>query len=337
MHIWIDESGSFAGIGELPSPSCVGALVVPDAKIADLHRLYGRLRRHLPTEKGEVKGKRLSAAEVAAVVSILNRCEALFEVAVFEFGMHTLHEIREHQAGLAAKIGANITAEHHETVRTWVERTKAELLAFRPPAFVQSIITMQLIRTVLAHSTMYFSQRRPEELAQFNWVIDGKEPLVDKTPWERWWSDFLLPYFQSQSLVKPGPRFALGDYSHMDRNHSMPYPDYLQQFRDPNDERETVTNLRNIFGGHVRFSAEAEAGLELVDILTNGIRRALIGNLEPQGWRAIRSLMIHRKDQYVDMMCFNGRNPRLPYRDVLIAFKSGGKNMLIPRHRGGDQ
>ncbi len=333
MHIWIDESGSFAGVGEMPSPSCVGALVVPDAKLADLERLYGRLRRNLPKVKGEVKGRLLTARQVADVVGVLSRSEALFSVSLFEFGMHTVEDIRTHQAELAARLGANITEEHHDVVRNWVAQTKAQLLAFKPPAYVQSIVTMELMRKVLGHATMYFSQRRPEELARFNWVIDGKEPLLDKTPWEKWWSDLLLPYMQAQSLVEPGPRFELGDYSHMDRYHSMSYPEYLPPPRDPEDKGERVTNLRSIFGDHVRFSTDPEPGLELVDILTNGIRRALIGHLEPEGWRAIRSIMIHRKDQYIEVLRLNDRNLRLPYHDVLLEFKAGGKIMLIPRHR----
>jgi hypothetical protein len=40
--------------------------------------------------------------------------------------------------------------------------------------------------------------------------------------------------------------------------------------------------------------------------------------------------MIHRKDQYISMHSLNDARPRLPYRDVLIQFKGGGKTMMTP-------
>jgi hypothetical protein len=329
MRIWIDESGPFSGIGQMPSPSCVGALIVPDAKVTDLERLYGRLRLQLPKDKGEVKGRLLTGRQVAEVVSILKRCEALFEISVIELGMHTTGEITNHQAELATRIGANITDEHPDFLRAMVADTKAQLLAFKLPLFIQSILTMELLRVALEHATGYFSQRRPAELAAFHWVVDGKEPLHEKTPWEKWWSGFLAAYLQAQTLARPSMRIPTGDYSHLDRNHATPWPEYLEQLRRPRD-RESMVNLGAIFGDHVRFSTDAEPGLELVDILTNGVRRALLNHLEPEGWQAIRSLMIHREDQYVQVLAFNEAKPRLPYRDVLLQFKTGGKVMAVP-------
>lgn len=333
MHIWIDESGPFAGIGQMPSPSCVGALVVPDAKIADLERLYSRVRHNLPKVKGEVKGRLLSHRQVAAVVDILRRCEALFEVSMLEFGMHTEAQIQGHQTELCAKIGANITKAHSEATKAWVRAVSGELANFKTPAFVQSIVTMQLLRIVLDHATVYFSQRRPTELAAFHWIIDGKEPLVDKTPWEKWWSDFLLPYLQSQSVKRPGIHFALGDYSHFEKHHAIEYPEYLLPVIG--EENAVGINLRSVFGDNVRFSTRTETGLELVDVLTNGFRRALLGHLEPEGWLPIRALMIHRNEQYPTVLSFNSDQPQLPYRDVLKAFRTGGKSMLVPKHLAG--
>jgi hypothetical protein len=307
----------------------VGALIVPNAKVADMERLYGRLRLKLPKDKGEVKGRLLTGRQVGEVVSILKRCEALFEISMIELGMHTADEITTRQADLATRIGANITDQHPEFLRAMVADTKAQLLSFRPPLFIQSILTMELLRVVLEHATGYFSQRRPNELAEFHWVVDAKEPLLDKTPWEKWWSGFLAMYLQSQTMARPAGRLPVGDYSHLDRNHSMEWPAYLEPFRGARDV-ESVLNLGSIFGSNVRFSAQPEPGLELVDILTNGIRRALLGHLEPEGWLAIRSLMIHRRNQYIQVLAFNEAKPKLPYRDVLLAFKTGGRVMATP-------
>jgi hypothetical protein len=67
MHIFIDESGPFGGIGQFPSVSLIGALIVPDARLASLERQYKRLRPNLPKdEKGEVKGRLLNEQQVEA-------------------------------------------------------------------------------------------------------------------------------------------------------------------------------------------------------------------------------------------------------------------------------
>ncbi|SHJ97062.1 hypothetical protein SAMN05444159_2048 [Bradyrhizobium lablabi] len=65
MHIFIDETGTFTGIGQPLSISMIGALIVPDARLRSLEREYGKLRKYLPTENGEVKGKRPPVAASA--------------------------------------------------------------------------------------------------------------------------------------------------------------------------------------------------------------------------------------------------------------------------------
>jgi hypothetical protein len=82
MHIFIDETGSFGGIADFPSISMVGALIVPDSRLASLEKRYGRLRRGFPTDdKGEVKGRSLNEHQVADVVALLFDHSALFEAA----------------------------------------------------------------------------------------------------------------------------------------------------------------------------------------------------------------------------------------------------------------
>jgi hypothetical protein len=83
-----------------------------------------------------------------------------------------------------------------------------------------------------------------------------------------------------------------------------------------------------------RFSCEAEPGLELVDILVNGTRRALMGNLKLEGWRSIPELMIHRRHHYIHIASLLRSDPQgrgWPYMPVLEHFSRCGKNMLAPR------
>jgi hypothetical protein len=90
MHIFVDETGSFTGIGQSPSISLVGALIIPDSLLDKLERKYAKLRKSFPKdEKGEVKGRLLNEQQIARVVSLLLQHSALFETASIDLGLHT--------------------------------------------------------------------------------------------------------------------------------------------------------------------------------------------------------------------------------------------------------
>ena len=87
MKIFIDESGTFSGFHSL-SIGAVGALAVLDNKLSFIERKYERIRKGLPRLKGEVKGKLLNERQIAEVVTLLARNEAIFEVTVIDLGLH---------------------------------------------------------------------------------------------------------------------------------------------------------------------------------------------------------------------------------------------------------
>ena len=69
---------------------------------------------------------------------------------------------------------------------------------------------------------MYFAQRRPRELAQFEWTIDAKDPRRVTTS-EKWWRDTLAPLLESRSRRDPmrmvdHPAF---DYRFLERSFGM--------------------------------------------------------------------------------------------------------------------
>ena len=43
MHIFIDETGTFTGIGQPLSISMIGALIVPDGRLRSLEREYEKI------------------------------------------------------------------------------------------------------------------------------------------------------------------------------------------------------------------------------------------------------------------------------------------------------
>jgi len=337
MHVFIDESGSFNPAGEMPSPSLVGALVLPDHKLAEIERHYAKLRAKIWRKAGEVKGRELPEASVAAVVDLLRRNGALFEVVVIEMGMHSPERLKAHQADLAYKLTKNLTPEHHATTHKWAGALRDQLEAMKLPGFVQSSMNFELLRSVFENASNYYAQRVPKEVGQYVWVVDGKEPMVDATPWEKWWRTVTLPYLQGQSLSRPGQFFADADWTHYAPFELDAVPDYLLPHIKPNGNQKKGSDIRKVFDD-IRFSSDPEPGLELVDIVTNALRRALIGNLARDGWIGIRDLMIARREQSINMVSLNGFEPPppLPYYDVLKQFKGQGRPFFAPRFREAD-
>ncbi|KGC70120.1 hypothetical protein DP57_5968 [Burkholderia pseudomallei] len=85
-----------------------------------------------------------------------------------------------------------------------------------------------------------------------------------------------------------------------------------------------------MYGESFRFSSEPEPGLELVDIVTNALRRGLAGNLGEEGWLPLRSLMIHRSDVYVSpvgLISDDNRKLAQSLLPVMNKFRTGGRIM----------
>jgi hypothetical protein len=85
-----------------------------------------------------------------------------------------------------------------------------------------------------------------------------------------------------------------------------------------------------MYGESFRFSSQPEPGLELVDIVTNALRRGLVGNLGEAGWLPLRSVMIHRSDLYVSpvgLICRDDRKLSRPLLPVMNKFRTGGRIM----------
>ena len=126
MHIFIDESGTFSSPGTA-AVSAVGALVIPDRRLPYILRRYEKLRPLLPQEKGEVKGRLLSEAQVSQVVSLLKNKEAIFEIVTTDMELHSEEMIDAHMRGQAHAMAANLTPEHHPSVHEGVRKLREQL------------------------------------------------------------------------------------------------------------------------------------------------------------------------------------------------------------------
>ncbi|MBR0703128.1 hypothetical protein JQ599_24720 [Bradyrhizobium diazoefficiens] len=336
MHIFIDETGTFTGIGQPLSISMIGALIVPDARKRSLEREYGKLRKYLPIEKGEVKGKRMSEQDIAKLIPILRHHDVIFEVAAIDLGLHTEDGIRRNQAARAEGMTNGLTDKHQKSLVDSVWKARRELENYSLQLNIQSAIIFELIDRVIEHGTMYYSQRRPEELSAFRWVIDAKGDNSIPTPWEDWWATFIKPALQSKMARDPMGSLKIGDYSHMKRFEFDEISDFMKDLLKLKPDGPKPMNLGLVLSENLRFSTDPEPGLEMVDILTNATRRALRGNLQPEGWQEIPTIMIARNPNTIQLLSLDSNVPesmKLPYGRTVIAFHKAAKSMLTERNR----
>jgi hypothetical protein len=331
VKIYIDESGSFAIPSAGQSISLVGALVLPEVSLSKIERKYIKLRMSLPIDKGEVKGRLLSEREVAEVVKILVRNEALFEVTALNLSSDAT-DLLAHRAGQCEGLTKFLTPQHQPSMIDSIWKLRRRLEGISLPLYAQSLATFDIVWTTITHSTMYFSQRRPESLATFEWIVDAKAS-EGVTNAEDWWRSVINPMIQSRSFQEPFLQIEDGDYSHFACGESN-FPDYLVSVH-PKLGGTTGLTLNNAFK-NIRFSSAAEYGLELVDVVTNAVRRAISGNLQQSGWGNIPQLMIHRKRPYINLISVSeGLEVSPGIRHVVKSFRNRGRNMIAPRFQTG--
>ena len=142
---------------------------------------------------------------------------------------------------------------------------------------------------------MYFSQRRPRELGNFWWTIDAKDPRRITTQ-EIWWRDTLGPLQESRSRKEPlgrvdDPRF---DYRFFDKAYT-----FEKSMWHPDKPREVARghDIKKIISDRISFrDSRADILLQTIDILTNFLRRVLLGRVaDPTIASTLGRLQIRRR------------------------------------------
>lgn len=92
-----------------------------------------------------------------------------------------------------------------------------------------------------------------------------------------------------------------------------------------------------MFREHFCFSSEPLPGLELADIVTNCLRRSLVGNLREEGWLPLRDLMINRRDTTVRPVALHYKDKVVSqsYSTVLNQLSDGRRSMFTRQSQVG--
>ncbi|MEN9856400.1 MAG: hypothetical protein RLZZ157_1526 [Pseudomonadota bacterium] len=333
MHIFFDESGNFViPSDKAPSPCVIGALAVPDFKKDQLFEKYARIRRSLPKENGEVKGRHLCERDVARVVKILRQNSCIYKAHIIEMSFEKTSEIEDHKKVQAQRLTDNLTEKHQPNLVEHIWQLRSELEKMAPQLYVQYTMLSDLIAELLKDLVLYWAQRSMKELLNFHWMVDGKGNS-DQTKTEDWWSKVKFGTLESRLERDPVLFLREIDYSEFATKFGMSSPGYLNETDLSSDEG---FSLNLLLGEDFCFSSGNDFGLELVDILTNATRRALKGNLKQEGWQDIPKLMIARNTPYLKFSTFGNstRVKNLPYRRIVTGqFAKNGRPMLTTQSR----
>ena len=166
------------------------------------------------------------------------------------------------------------------------------------------------------------------------WISPPWPSNLNITPHEEWWRQCVKPLLQSLSIREPLPMLKSGDYSAFRRNFpSLPVPDYLREHVPSN--LVSVGDLSGILREIEFDDSRQQVGLQIADALTNCVRRALIGNVQADGWRHVRKLMIRRRGGAVKFISMGSGGPirERPYGLVAKMLAEGHRSMLTERRR----
>jgi hypothetical protein len=293
MYIYIDESGVF----NIPtyrkwSVSCVGALVIPESDRDEIFKGIKKWRRVWGYFEGEMKGRSLNENEIASLIEFLSGFDLIFEITAIDMVMQSHQGIVRHRFSQADAFTENLTDQYHPNFMKQVEGIQKKLRVLANPLYVQAICTFKLLYSVFQKATLYYAQRQPHELSYFHWIMDAKGR--DLTPFEDLWTTIVLPILQSESIKNPFITLKGANYSHLDKyfHTKEQTPDYLRNA--VGDKRPFhYVQINEIFKRNLRFEqSHRNIGLQLVDVLTTSVRRAMNGNLKIEGWGNIGRLMV---------------------------------------------
>jgi hypothetical protein len=303
MFVFIDESGPFV----IPSQgatalSCVGALIVPDTSYPALKQCLGQLRQKWGVV-GEIKGSKLSESHVFDVITTLLDHDCKFLVCCTDMSAYRPGQLEAYRDQQAIRLMANVTDQHHPSLRSQLLQLKQDIEQMPYQLFVQFQLLTKLIIRSLQESSLVFCRRRPSELASFKWIIDSKD--VTKTRYEKCWELIAGGLIQTLLIQSPLAMLEGGDYSHLFSNYSaadQQWPSHLPHPRITEDRGGQILDLRKLLCTELEFKdSEACEGLQFVDVVTNTFRRAVMGRLRYSGWCRMGELMMRLNGDAVGM------------------------------------
>lgn len=289
MHTFIDESGR-ALTSEAKPVACVTALVVPDKQVEDLNEWFLNIEKQ---QGKQIKGSKLNMESRKLILKELQQFDVFIECTAIDMKLQSDEGISEHRAKKAEFISTSLPPNNPfaHALRT---KFANKILSTPNQLYLQAILSWRLIDLVMRHATIYYSQKRPEELGAFHWVIDPKE-AGRITPYEDMWTQLTLPFLQSQ----PPLTCVTGqDYSFLDKFSITKIEDWISDSGKTISADDHALDLKKIMLENLSFPDDKNTpGLRIVDIVANTIHRMLNDGKESVLYDILGPLFFKRTGQ----------------------------------------
>jgi len=313
MFIYIDESGSFA----YPRPSKhsyarAGALTISEDRHSKVLEHFQALKAEWGRGTGEVKGREVNEAQVSQVLSLLAENGVRFHAVATDMLHNPPGALQQRKGAQARRLLANITDEHHPNLVEELREIESQMRGLPDQLFLQFCLMTELVNIQLRDALIYYALTAPVELGSFHWVVDRKGKNI--STYEKIWRDLLPGLIQGRQFSNVPEDKVLcvkeGDYSYCSKFFARVerWPAHLPALspglrsRSPVDVVDLGLILWESFT--LADSAERE-GLQLVDITSNALRRAMTGSLRHEGWSGMGRLMFRFRSECVRLVAFN--------------------------------
>ena len=292
--------------------SCVGALVIPEARFPEVSERFVALKAQWGTPNGEIKGSRLNEPQVAAVIDLLIDCGCMFFVAATEMSVNDVAAMNAYQKAQAELFTDGLTDSAIPELRKQVTGLRASFESMSSPLFIQAVLLTDLLKKVIDLATLHFALTSPKEAGAFKWVIDGKD--ITKTKYESAWELMAGGLIQGRYLDSSGVMVEEGNYSYFERffMRKQNWPAHLPPPNSRNPSKPgMVLNLSKILYESLQFAdSEATIGLQLADIVTSAFRRSLMGRLQVDAYRRMGELMLRLNHSVCKLYLFSSTTNR---------------------------
>jgi Protein of unknown function (DUF3800) len=271
LHLFIDEAGTF-----IPATgwAVVCSLAIPHKEVHPARREINRLSRDWPRKDAELKGGMLQSTHLESLVEVLFRHDALMHACAIDVSREDAARVDQHKADQCDGMTRRLTPQHHPGLVQQVWDLRRVLERMSPQLYIQCVMMKELVRIASEEVTLYFAQRRPHELAKFEWTIDAKDPRRI-TSQEKWWRKTLAVWLESASRREPFilVKDAGFNYKYFNRSFGMTKEMW---FSDGPPEIMEGHDLRKMMTERMAFvDSRSETLIQAVDILTSFLRRLL--------------------------------------------------------------
>lgn len=247
---------------------------------SNLDARFAQFKAVVAPDGVEIKGSRLSDAEMKHALALLNEADAKLFIGATAGVLFTDASLNVFKEQQAHYLGANITDQHKPKVRQQIADLQQRMRAMAPQEFLQLYVLTRLVERILRVTPNHFGFFAPDELGAFHWTVDSKNE--GRSALENCWTMMGGGLLQSAFLSKPSMWIPGIDTSAFDKaflEEDQSWPDYI-----PTEKRSQrggqIMNLGKILRESFSFAdSRTDASLQLADIATNAFRRVVRGNL----------------------------------------------------------